>query len=288
MPTPSCFTVSATIGIVLSSLAHSATSPHYTEIGTAETVSGISASAHYITKHGFIGQLYDVVGLEVLAEPGTVGEGAERQLVGKPVLDDGTTFALLASDVNWSVVNGPVTGITAAGLASAATVFADTTAVVQGQWRGFTDTFPLQVQNVSRDDFGSYAGDGLEDDWQVQFFGLNNPEAAPGLDPDGDGQNNRFEFLAGVVPTDQASRFRWRLELAAAPAGVRQLVFSPYLADRIYTIRYTQELSGTSLQWETLLPNVNDVMDVGQERRVLDATSSGEAKRYYKMEIEKP
>ena len=263
---------------------------NYTEVGNFDEVTGItvSASSRYTAKHGFIGQLYEVMGLEVLTGTGPVDEGAERQLTGRPVLDDGTTFALLASDVNWSVVSGPVTGISAAGLARAGTVFADATAVVQGQWRGFTDSSTLQVRNVTSDDFGTYAGDGLADDWQVQFFGLNNPEAAPLLDPDGDGQNNRFEFLAGVVPTDQASRFRWRLELAAAPAGVRQLVFSPYLADRIYTIRYTQELSGTSLQWETLLPNVNDVMDVGQERRVLDATSSGEAKRYYKMEIKKP
>ena len=54
---------------------------------------------------------------------------------------------------------------------------------------------------------GSYAADGVGDDWQFQYFGLNNPNAAPLLDPDGDGQNNLFEFTAGLVPTNPLSRF---------------------------------------------------------------------------------
>jgi endonuclease/exonuclease/phosphatase family metal-dependent hydrolase len=45
--------------------------------------------------------------------------------------------------------------------------------------------------------------------WQVQYFGsTDNPSGAPNADPDGDGQNNTQEFLAGTIPTDSASAFR--------------------------------------------------------------------------------
>jgi hypothetical protein len=45
--------------------------------------------------------------------------------------------------------------------------------------------------------------------WQQQYFGCTTcPEAAEGADPDGDGQNNLAEFLAGTVPTSSASAFR--------------------------------------------------------------------------------
>jgi PKD repeat protein len=42
--------------------------------------------------------------------------------------------------------------------------------------------------------------------WQVQYFGsIDNPAAAAAADPDGDGQNNMAEFLAGTDPTSSAS-----------------------------------------------------------------------------------
>ena len=44
--------------------------------------------------------------------------------------------------------------------------------------------------------------------WQVQYFGCTNcPQAAETADPDGDGQNNLAEFLAGTDPTNSASAF---------------------------------------------------------------------------------
>ena len=45
--------------------------------------------------------------------------------------------------------------------------------------------------------------------WQIQYFGSpTNPAAAADADPDGDGQNNMAEFLAGTDPTNRASVFR--------------------------------------------------------------------------------
>jgi hypothetical protein len=45
--------------------------------------------------------------------------------------------------------------------------------------------------------------------WQLQYFGCTNcPQAAATADPDGDGQNNMAEFLAGTDPTNSASALR--------------------------------------------------------------------------------
>jgi hypothetical protein len=45
--------------------------------------------------------------------------------------------------------------------------------------------------------------------WQLNYFGCTNcPQAAATADPDGDGQNNLAEFLAGTNPTNSVSAFR--------------------------------------------------------------------------------
>ena len=47
---------------------------------------------------------------------------------------------------------------------------------------------------------------GLFQAWQIQYFGSTvNPVAAPTADPDGDGQNNFTEFIAGFDPTNNTS-----------------------------------------------------------------------------------
>ena len=55
--------------------------------------------------------------------------------------------------------------------------------------------------------------DGLPDDWQSKYFG-NDPKLwpAPTSDSDGDGVNDRDEFLAGTDPTNKNDTLRIRLE----------------------------------------------------------------------------
>lgn len=48
-------------------------------------------------------------------------------------------------------------------------------------------------------------GDGLPDRWELQYFG-NKTIADPNSDPDGDGQSNRAEFLAGTNPLQADGR----------------------------------------------------------------------------------
>ena len=258
------------------------TSPSYTNDGSLSDVSGISAapSPSEMAKSGYMGQLYDVAAVQVAASPATMNEGATLQLGATAVLDDSTTLALLGTEVSWSVTKGPLTGINSHGLATAAQVYQDTTATAQGIYAGVTGTLDLSVINVGNDDFGIYAGDGIPDAWQVQYFGENNPLAAPTADADGTGQDNLFKYTAGLDPTDPTSRFV--TTVATIPVALQHTItFSPRLAGRTYTLQYSHDLKtwNTFTGWSTL--------DNGQTRTVMDIDNRT-ARKFYRVLINQP
>jgi hypothetical protein len=263
-----------------------ATSAAYTNDGSAGGVAGLSTvtAPAETTKSGYLGQLYDITGLTLTAVSLNVNESATDQLGAWQALDDATFLAVPAASVVWSVASGPLTGISAAGLATAGTVYQDTAATAQGVFSGNTGTLGLTVKNVNPDDFGNYAGDGLDDAWQNQYFGLNNPNAAPAADPDGDGQTNLFEFTAGLVPTDPQSRFLLNIAPVVGQPAQKKLIFSPRLIDRTYTIK-----ARTSLLTGSYLPLTNPAAptDNGQERTITDLSATGVMK-FYRVEITKP
>ncbi len=50
----------------------------------------------------------------------------------------------------------------------------------------------------------------ISDEWKIKFFGsVTNPLAADNADPDGDGQSNLQEYLAGTDPTSASSRLQF-------------------------------------------------------------------------------
>lgn len=182
-------------------------SASYTNDGSAGGIAGLSTvtAPAETAKHGYIGQLYDVTGLTLTAPQLTLNEAATLQLSAWQSLDDLSLLSVPAASVSWSVQSGPLSSISAGGLATAGNVYQNTSAVARGAYAGNTGALDLTVLNAGSDDFGLYAGDGIIDLWQVQYFGENNPNAAPGADADRDGQDNLFEFRAGYVPTDPAS-----------------------------------------------------------------------------------
>ena len=73
-----------------------------------------------MAKSGYAGQLYEVTILAITGTPGpSVAEGGTLQLSAMAVLDDATQLAPAPGSVVWNVATGPLTGIDAAGLASA-------------------------------------------------------------------------------------------------------------------------------------------------------------------------
>ena len=263
-----------------------ATSTAYTNDGSAGGASGLSsvASPSETAKSGYLGQLYEVTALQLAASPTTVNEGETRQLSGWEAVDDGSINALPATSITWSVMAGPFTGIDASGLATAAIVYEDTLATVQGDHGGLTGTLDLTVLNVNSDDLPGYNGDGIDDAWQFQYFGLNNPLAAPGIDADFDGQDNLFEFTAGIVPTDPNSRFLLRSTTTPGQPGQMNLIISPRLPDRIYTVKTSPTL-GSLATWTDL--TTFTFSDNGNERTITDTAATG-PRKFYQVQIGMP
>lgn len=244
---------------------------------------GAAASAAVALRSGFSGSLYDPAALDITAAPLTVNEGGTRLLDARLLLDDSSLLALSPSSVSWSVLSGPLTGISAGGLANAGNVYQNTDATASGNYQTFTDTLTLNVVNVGTDDFGLYAGDGLADDWQVLYFGINNANAAPLLDPDNDGWTNLFEYNAGLIPTDPFSVFSLRMESVPGQPAQRRIIFSPRLAGRTYTV-----LGSTTMQPASWAPVPGaTVSDNGDERTVTDPNAGG-ARKFYKVDVQKP
>lgn len=232
-------------------------------------------------KLGFVGQIYSVSALQIAALPAVVNEGGSSQLHASAVLDDMSLLGLSNSNVAWRVLRGPISHLTPDGLAAIGSVYQTESATVRGEYLLHAGTFDLTILNVGLDDYGIYANDGIADTWQVDYFGPGNPDGMASSDPDGDGQPNFMEVLAGTSPSDPNSRFQFT---AGSHALTRQsFSFSPRLANRSYTIEYTTNL--VRMPFTALSSLVQ--MDQGFSRTVTDTNAAGGA-RFYRVRISLP
>lgn len=125
---------------------------------------------------------------------------------------------------------------------------------VQGNWSG-TLTVPETVSNlvlIADDGAGHTAesnpfnvganldqdGDGIPDTWEVQFF-LGPTNAVATGDTDHDGQNNLQEYIAGMNPTNAASRFTAELETQQADGFV---IHWNAVTGRVYDVLWAPDL----------------------------------------------
>ena len=217
--------------------------------------------------------------LEVTAPFPYFFESVGTQLTVRAICTDATLITLAPTAVTWSST-GPLS-ITIAGIASGNAVYQDTTTTAIATLGAASGSLALNVIDSFPDNFGSYAGDGLPDSWQFTYFGLNNANAAPTVDADKDGQNNRLEYLATTSPLDPNSRLRLRIELVTGQPAQKRIVFSPYDNKRIYTLSSTLSLTNPA-GWQTRIPNSEGL--TGAEYFLIDVVGS-EAARFYRVEI---
>ena len=268
-----------------------AASASYTESASLGTIAGTwgGGDPAQLLRAGLLARFSDATGVQLIPAVGgtlpsyNLAEGTTLQLTAYQELDDASFHPLAAATVVWSVVSGPISSVSPAGLVLAGIVYQDTAAEISGTFGGFTDTLPLTVINVNEDDFGAYAGDSLPDGWQVQYFGLNNPLAAPAVDASGTGQTNLFKYTAGLDPTDPASRFTLEIDPVDGQPAQKDLIFTPVWADRSYLVEYTTDLAGGV--WLPLSGGQENT--AGQVRTVTDLAAAEQVK-FYRVRITKP
>jgi hypothetical protein len=263
-----------------------AASASYTMDGSVGGIGGVSTvvSPPQTLKHGYLGQLTEVSSVSVSGTPAQVNETSTSQLSGMALLDDATVTVLTGGDLTWAVPTWPVQNITGSGLATAAAVFSNTVGSINGRYLGASGSGQLLVLDSLPDNYGSYASDGLPDWWQNQFFGLNNPNAAPGMDVTGTGQNNLFKYVAGLNPTNPASVFVLQIAAVAGQANQKHLIFSPRWVDRTYTPEFCTNLAAGGG-----FSNLTSIAtsDNGTERTVTDTNATENAK-FYQIKISYP
>lgn len=256
---------------------------NYTNDGCAGGIIGTSTaiSPSETAQNGYIGQLFEVTAISLYASASTINaNGATSQLTGVALLDDNSVTQLSGSDVNWSMVSGPIASISTYGLLTTSSESVDSSAVIAGSWMGAASTTTLFVLNGN---YGAYGSPNIPDTWQVQYFGINNPDAAPGVDADGTGQTNLFKYIAGLNPLDPTSRFVVSIQPVSGQSGQKQIVFTPVVVGSTYTV--VSNLSLSSSNWVALSSATQN--DNGQQRTVTDLSASGSAK-FYRVQISRP
>jgi hypothetical protein len=260
-------------------------SASYTMDCSVGGIGGISTvvSPPETMKHGYIGQLSELISVSVTGTPSSVNEGSTSQLSGTATLDDDTAAVLTGSDVTWSAPSFPIDSIDASGVATASVVYANTNGVFSGSYLGVNGSGQLLVLDSDPDNYGSYAGDGLPDWWQNQYFGLDNPNAAPDKDVTSTGQNNLFKYTAGLDPTNPASVFVLKIANVTGQPTQKNLVFKPVANGRTYTTQFTTNL-GSDYATLTGLggPTTNDT-----EVTVTDLNAV-ENQKFYRIRISLP
>lgn len=121
--------------------------------------------------------------------------------------------------------------------------------------------------------------------WQLQYFGCTNcPQAATNADPSGIGQNNWFKYIAGLNPTNPASRFMLSAAAAVQPPGGITLTYGPLATNRTY-----QLWSGTNLttaNWIALTSYLGPITNAGNA--TLTDTNPRSPARFYRVGISYP
>jgi Tol biopolymer transport system component len=140
--------------------------------------------------------------------------------------------------------------------------------LVTGDYNDKRDLFVLTLGGADTD------GDGMDDDWEVTYFGDKSRNGAG--DFDGDGVSDLQEFLAGTDPTNINSYFR---VLTIAPAGGgAKLLFWSGNPDRSYRAEFKDDLGAAS--WTALTGTISWNSSTAS---ITDPGAGGATNRFYRV-----
>jgi len=123
-------------------------------------------------------------------------------------------------------------------------------------------------------------GDGIPDQWEMDYgFSPTNPTDAAG-DPDRDGVSNLGEYVSGTNPTNSTSVLRLLDVIPSADTNIPYRVRFLAYSNATYTLEYRNSLLPTA-NWRTL----GNVLSAPSNRivEVPDPTAYEKADRYYRI-----
>ncbi|MBI5384660.1 MAG: PD40 domain-containing protein [Verrucomicrobia bacterium] len=176
-----------------------------------------------------------------------------------------------------ALTHSPLTGFTANGLSSRPMLAADGRTIlfhsmagdlVEGDFNDVRDVFLLRLGGGDSD------GDGVDDDWEMAFFGTLTRDGAS--DIDGDGASDGQEFRAGTDPTNQGSVLR-AFTLVSVGTGSTTLIW-PAVPGRSYRVQFKTDLNDSD--WTDLLA---PVVVNGASASCVDPGAAGQGRRFYRV-----
>jgi hypothetical protein len=140
--------------------------------------------------------------------------------------------------------------------------------LVPGDRNHGADVFVLRLGSGDSD------GDGMDDDWEMTFFGNLNRDGTG--DFDGDGLSDLAEFQAGTNPIDNTSVLRV-ITLTAINSGLTE-IFWTAVPGKVYAVEYKNAIGDAA--W-TRLPG--DVAAIGTTASKTDDSVAANAHRFYRV-----
>jgi subtilisin-like proprotein convertase family protein len=171
-------------------------------------------------------------------------------------------------------------GQTASTLGAAITIAGDYYRVTLTPNDGHTNGAPFTTASVLVPFDAD--GNGINDDWEVQYFG--HIGINPNADADGTGQNNLFKYVAGLDPTNPNSVFLLQINAVTNQLKQDNLLFDPLAGGRTYKPQFNTDLvNGTWLPLAGYLgPTTN-----GNQVTITD-TNATPPKEFYRIDISLP
>jgi hypothetical protein len=139
--------------------------------------------------------------------------------------------------------------------------------LVGGDYNDRRDLFVVKLSGVDTD------GDGIDDDWELAYFGDISRDGNG--DFDNDGASDRAEFLAGTDPKNDGSVFHV-ISITPVGGGSRQLVWSGNPA-RSYRAEFKDDLNAPT--WTQVAGTISWN---GSVATITDSTVGGSSHRYYR------